>query len=218
MVTVLPAKESIMKKPILSFNNINNLKPHENEPTANKPVKPKSIVKREHKHFVKQKNIKFLADLQIKILFKEKPTPVAFFNGIKEQNEKFHSEHFDQELKDDIDQLCDQGIKDFGHLKMSELQKIINLLKLGYNLFNSNNQHIYPILQYGKATLDADVKRGLANTSDFDWDKSWNYLIELKKKGVEPHKYNKSLREKFYLSEKIFKPIVKEFKKNGPTV
>lgn len=194
-----------MNKPILSFATIRHV--HDDTKAS---IKPGSIEKRGDKYFVKQKKIKFLSDLQFQIMFREKPTPEAFFKGIKEQNENFHSEYFDQELKDDIDQMCDQGIKDFGHLKMSELKKIMNLLKLGYSLFNSNNQHIYPILQYGKAHLELDKKR---SQTSFDYDECWSYLHELKKQGIKPHKYNISLRKKFGLSEETFKPIVAKFKK-----
>jgi hypothetical protein len=200
-----------MKKPILSLNNIRrSAKSLNANPDARESIRPDSIEKRGDKFFVKTKQIKFLNDLQMQIMFREKPTSTAFLNGIKEQNNKHHSEHFDDDIKQDIDDLCDQAIKDFEHLPMSELNKIINLLKLGYSLFNSNNQHIYPMVQYGKAHTELDSKRSQLT---YDYDACWNHLIEMQKKGVKPHKLNAGLQDKFCMSRETFAPIVAKFRK-----
>jgi len=200
-----------MKKPMLSLDNIRrSTKSLNTNPDTRESIRPDSIEKRGDKFFVKTKKIKFLNDLQMQIMFKEKPTPTAFLNGIKEQNNKLHSEHFDDDLKQDIDDLCEQAIKDFEHLPMSELNKIINLLKLGYSLFNSNNQHIYPMVQYGKAHTELDSKR---SQLAYDYDACWNHLIKMQKDGVKPSKFNAGLQEEFGMSPETWKPIVAKFKK-----
>lgn len=198
-----------MKKPMITLDTINRVSEEKSQ-----PLRPESIEKRGDKYFVKKKAIKFLADLQMQVMFREKPTPLAFFKAIKEQNLRLHSEHFDDDLKTDIDEICDQAIKDFGHMKMSDVDKIMNLLKLGSNLFLSNNQHVFSLVKYGKAHLSKDSDRA-NNRSELNWEEAWGYLKELKEKGVKPHKYNFHLREHFGLSEETFKKIVAKFKKTA---
>lgn len=178
-----------MTKPMIELGNIFQVSEEEKE-----SIRPDLIKKRGDKYYVEKKTIKFLSDLQLHIAFREKPTPKAFFKAIKEQNELYHSDQFDCELKNSIDELCDQLIIDLGHMKMSDLGKIINLLKLGYNLFASNNQHIFPIMQYGKSHLGIDSDR-VQKRSIFNWDESWKYLLELESQGVKPSKYNAGLRK-----------------------
>lgn len=201
-----------MKKPTLSASTLLPKTNEELKPSKRKNVlRPKTISKRENKYFVKTKKIKFLADLQMNILFREKPTPTAFFNGIKEQNENHHSANFDDVIKQNIDELCDQAIQDFGHYKMAELVKIMNLLKLGGQIQLSNMQELFPIVQYGKAHLENDAKRSEKKVSEAD---CWQYLSRLKATGVPSHKYNKELQKKFGLTEGAFREIVSKFKKS----
>lgn len=198
----------MQNKPLLNFSNIQTKVLDDVSRKKSKPLK--GITKSGKRYTTQKKEIKFRSELMLQIALSkqiDRPSASAYFNEIKRQNESIHNEYFHDELKDIITEQCNELAKTYENEKLAKANELIELVKLGYNLAISNNQHLFPVLEKGKNSFSHDSNRGSKQRLDIDADA---FIKTLKSNGEPRHKWNKKIRDEFSIGKTKASELIKK--------